>query len=134
MNKTLSRWPDWLRWALLLPTAIFCGAAAGFFFEVINLAQAESPNAPIVYIAMFLGALASNWVALYVARIFAPSMKKIVVFVLGTVAVVGNLFTIPFILSAEEYGELFRIAGSLFGCYVFWREFIREPVYEKAIK
>lgn len=134
MNSSLDRWPKWLRWILLLPASIIGGFLAGSFVELINSLQAASARAPILYIAAFLGGLAGYWASFHISYCFAPSHKKVVVIVLGLIAVAGDLSVIHHIVQREGYIDLFRITGNVAACFVAWMKYVRRPPQQSQAK
>jgi hypothetical protein len=123
---TASDFPTWLRWLLLVPGALLCGFAAGYFVHTANTALAESPNAPIVFIGEFLAGLASNLVAIHVAHWFAPSHEKTVVVVFVSVAVAAGLATLYVVVQEADYAGVLLVAGNLVACYVAWRKYVSQ--------
>jgi len=120
----LTNIPPWLRWIILLPASLSGGFFAGHGIYLLNSAQAARPDAPAVYIADFLGSLASNYVAIYLAHEIAPSAKQTVVLVLLVIGGLSSLYSIYDIY--ENLKELVGVTGNLVGCYLGWRKFVRE--------
>jgi hypothetical protein len=127
MISDLDRWPNWLRWTLLLPASLLGGFLVAVLFEAINSADAQNAHAPILYIAKFLGGLAGAMAAFSIAYSFAPSRGKIVVIILGVLAIVSNLSAVHHKVVQKDYMGLLKTAGEFTACAVAWRKYVKVP-------
>ena len=125
MAASVSDLPNWLRWVLLLPASLAGGFIAGYLIYLLNASYAEHPRAPIVFIAEYLGGLASNLVAFHIAYVFAPSYERRVLLAFIIVGVAAGLLTTYVVVDAEDYEGLCLVAGNLTACYVAWRKYVK---------
>ncbi|OGA41655.1 MAG: hypothetical protein A3G24_09630 [Betaproteobacteria bacterium RIFCSPLOWO2_12_FULL_62_13] len=116
--------PGWFRWLLLLPASLGGGFIVGYSVYLINASQAARPDAPIVFIADFLGGLFSNLAAFYIAHEIAPSHQRTVLIVYVTIALIAGIATTYIVLSHEHYRNLPGVGGNLVACYIAWRKFV----------
>lgn len=116
--------PGWVRWLLLLPASLGGGFVVGYLVYLVNASQAARPDAPIVFIADFLGGLASNFTAFFIAHEFAPSHQRVVLIAFIAVAAIAGIVTTYIVLSHEYYRNLLGVGGNLVACYIAWRKFL----------
>jgi hypothetical protein len=126
MDASISNLPNWLRWTLLVPASLVGGFLAGYLIYLVNASLAASPTAPIIFIAEFLGGLASNLAAFHIAYILAPSHQRTAVAAFVAIGFIASLDITYVFLENEDYSELFLVAGNMTACYVAWRKYLRE--------
>jgi len=122
--EMLRGFPAWVRWLLLLPASLGGGFVVGYLVYLVNASQAARPDAPIVFIADFLGGLASNFTAFVIAHEIAPSHQRAVLTIYVSVAVIAGIITIYLVLSHDNYRNLSGVGGNLVACYIAWRKFL----------
>jgi hypothetical protein len=122
--ELLRGFPGWVRWLLLLPASLGGGFVVGYLVYLINASQAARPDAPIVFIADFLGGLASNLTAFVIAHEIVPSHQRAVLIAYVSLAFIAGIVTTYIVLSHEHYRNLAGVGGNLVACYIAWRKFL----------
>lgn len=118
-------WPDWLRWVLFLPLSVIGGFIVAVVAELSLTGQAVSSDAPIFYISPFVSGICSYYLTLKIASELVPSKTVLIIRILIALAIIADLSVVHLIIQAEDYAELGRVAGSVIGCYVFYKKNIR---------
>ena len=118
------RLPIWVRWLLLVPASLAGGFLAGYSVYLLNSSQVATPDAPIVFIAEFLGGFASNLVAFEIAHAMAPARQRLTVIAFIFVALVASASATYLDLRHEDYRGLLTSAGNVLACVIAWRKFV----------
>ena len=105
------------------------GFVAGFLILVSWSAQAARPDAPIVLIAQFAAGFISIFVALYIARLFAPKYQGAVVTSLALMEFFSIAVAVYPALSNRDFPTVALFAGNIVGCGVGWFQLVHKERY-----
>jgi len=127
MEEIFNKWPNWLRWTLLLPLSLLAGWIAGFVIFSLTSKQAATPDAPIMHLVWFASIVASNYVAFIVLVTLAPKFESFVGYVFLIILLVDVSLMIQHLVQYNDYEGTGRIIGKIVVMFLGWK-MMREPV------
>jgi hypothetical protein len=127
MGEIFNKWPNWLRWTLLLPVTLISSWVCGNVIFSLTSSQAATPDAPVMHAVWFASIVASHYVAFVLLLTIAPNYKSAIGYIFLAMLLAEATWMIQEAFQYSDYQKSGRILGKLVVVVIGWK-IMREPV------